>query len=328
MTLKRCLCTIFFLVFLFSFFSIPSYAYIESLSPRAESEEDNRNIGAELLQMLYDKTHSEFDGKTTAKTGADYVLTKKLTIRKDMQIGNGSSLHLQGGSVLIIKNGAKLTVNGGLTVEPGASLYITDGEVISNFYFQNYGKVTIRKKGTLTVKGGSYFSNASARLKLEGKADFGGAVLGDVVQQIKAVDRQFDLDSYAVNYYAAKLELCYCIGDALTDYCYTFDPKKSVGLSQSAFPTEKVYDKGTKKKLLAAQEKYVSERMFFEKFTDIRYLKNINIGFRYDFRKGKLTYYEEYFYFSADIVGGDSDSDLFWIDGVSMEQYFTEKVDF
>lgn len=254
-----------------------------------------------LRSRAYSEYYISYTGKTT-KEWSKNILASKLTIRKDTTIAENSTLYLKKGASLIIKNGAKLTVNGTLVIEQGTRLYITNGIVKINKICNNYGKIIIRKNGKLSVTG-KYGSNGFSKIALEGNAYFGKASLKKVIKQIGKTDPNFKLSDCCINYFGSSdmLGVYYCIGNAVTDYCYTLSPSSdSKKLEAENFDPEKVYDDDLKRKIITAVRKYISDKKINETLIGDKYLFSVNVYFSYSFKTNTLNYEDTYFEFIYD----------------------------
>lgn len=97
---------------------------------------------------------SEWNGKTALKSGKSYVVTKNLTISKDVTVPKGAKLTIKNGAKLSVGAKGSLTINGTVTVGKGSTL------AVSGALTQAKGKklvvsgtVKLGKKSALTLNG-------------------------------------------------------------------------------------------------------------------------------------------------------------------------------
>ena len=97
---------------------------------------------------------SEWNGKTALKSGKSYVVTKNLTISKDVTVPKGTKLTIKNGAKLSVGAKGSLTINGTVTVGKGSTL------AVSGALTQAKGKklvvsgtVKLGKKSALTLNG-------------------------------------------------------------------------------------------------------------------------------------------------------------------------------
>ena len=280
----------------------------------------------ERLEQAYNSHFIEYTGQQTREWN-DYVLDGKLTIRENTEIVENSHVYLKSGSVLVIKNGAKLSVNGSINIEPDAKLYITNGSVDVGFVCTNYGRIIIRKNGTLEVKRGDYISNGFSRLTLDGKAVFGNVSLDEVLAVIQKQDSGFDLSKCFVYYFGEdkyaglidRLEIHHRIWNVMTDYCYKMEKTDGTGkLKSYNFYKEKIYNTSLRKKVKAVAKKYLSENKTLDRFASNRYLFDIQISINYSFKTDDLTYEEAYFEYGL--------SDISKNEGIWYEQCYIKNL--
>lgn len=274
-----------------------------------------------FIDEEYSRYYTNFTKNTKIKTGEHYILTGKLTLRKDTTLVSDSTLYLKKGSSLIIKDGARFTAYGGIVIERGAKLYVTNGSFVSEFIFENYGKLIIRENGKLYINNGKYISNAASEIKLEGDMLFGKTSLADTVARIKKYDDKFSLNSYCMNCYSVgtdKLTLNYCIGETITDYRYSAYGKN---ISRKGYSLEKVYSEEINKKVKNTAEEFLRDRNTAERFGNDKYLFALNYGFSYNYKKEKLVYTEQYFEFGIELAEMPEAFSMVF------ERYYDEKVD-
>lgn len=97
---------------------------------------------------------SEWNGKTALKSGKSYVVTKDVTISKDVTVPKGAKLTIKNGAKLSVGAKGSLTINGTVTVGKGSAL------AVSGALTQAKGKklvvsgtVKLGKKSALTLNG-------------------------------------------------------------------------------------------------------------------------------------------------------------------------------
>lgn len=111
-------------------------------------------IQAAQVVREYAAKASEWNGKTALKSGKSYVVTKDVTISKDVTVPKGAKLTIKNGAKLSVGAKGSLTINGTVTVGKGSAL------AVSGALTQAKGKklvvsgtVKLGKKSALTLNG-------------------------------------------------------------------------------------------------------------------------------------------------------------------------------
>lgn len=222
-----------------------------------------------------------------------YVITGKVTVRKDTVIPAGINLYIQNGGSLIIKNGAAVTAEGKIVLERGGNLFVTNGTLNANGVFYNYGKLTVRKDGVFRS---SYFysGNAGSRIVLEGEAYFGRLALSDAVRRIQKFDPEFSLKNYCIESYnyvqtGGQIYFYYCIGNVRTDYYYrTRTDTDNPTYGRKKLAPETVYSDEIRKKVSEAAEKDYS-KYSAELSAQTANLFQLDTSYQYSYKKDRLT---------------------------------------
>lgn len=274
------------------------YSTVASASEVSLSESSNDKS---IIEHRLCKDFYIVDGNADfAKNEKNYILTGKTVITKDTNAGN-KHIYLKRGSALIIKNGASFSTNGTLTIERGAKLYVTDGKLVcgKNSVLENYGRIIIREKGTLTVEQ-RYWSNGGSSISLQGKMYLGKQSVSAIVKKIKKYDEKFNLDDYCISFSKrAKLDptFYYCINDVITDYYYKCSDNK---ITRKGYSLSKVYSNKTNCKIKDSAKKYLSDNGITEKFSDDMIYFSVDYRFDYSYSRKELTYCETYFKYTPE----------------------------
>ena len=276
-----------------------NYGNFRTNASNAKSKYNRNNS---LIEANYDNDFFVVNNKNVdfSQEGKAYVLVGKTVITKDTDAGN-KRIYLKSGSCLMVKNGASFSMNGTLTVEPGAKLYVTNGKFLcgKSSVLENYGRIIVRKNGTLTVQQ-NYKSNGGSSINLQGEMFLGNLSVSKIVAKIRKYDDNFDLNDYCISYSGKSKNgptFYYCIDSITIDYYYRYTGKKLV---RKGYTLEKVYDTETKSTLKKAADKYLHDNNITVKFSDDKAYFSIDIGFNYSYKAKDLSYQEAYFKYSPE----------------------------
>lgn len=138
---------------------------------------------------------SEWNGKTALKSGKSYVVTKNLTISKDVTVPKGAKLTIKNGAKLSVGAKGSLTINGTVTVGKGSTLAVSGAltqakgkKLVVSGTVKLGKKSALTLNGSVTLKKGGVISGEPKTLDLGKNAKF--AINGKLTSQklLKAYD--------------------------------------------------------------------------------------------------------------------------------------------
>ena len=102
-------------------------------------------------------SYTKWNGKTTMKSGKNYIVSSNVTVSKKVTIPSGTTLVVQKGAKLWINTKGSLYIKGKLNVKSGATLSVSGmlyqykGKTLTN-----YGEIRFGNKSTATLNGKFY----------------------------------------------------------------------------------------------------------------------------------------------------------------------------
>lgn len=138
---------------------------------------------------------SEWNGKTALKSGKSYVVTKDVTISKDVTVPKGAKLTIKNGAKLSVGAKGSLTINGTVTVGKGSTLAVSGAltqakgkKLVVSGTVKLGKKSALTLNGSVTLKKGGVISGEPKTLDLGKNAKF--AINGKLTSQklLKAYD--------------------------------------------------------------------------------------------------------------------------------------------
>ena len=129
--------------------------------------------------MEYDAAAIAWNGKTTLKAGKSYVVTKDVTINKEVTVPKGTSLTIKNGAKLSVGFKGSLKINGTVTVGKGSTLAVSGalsqakGKKLVVSGTVKFGKKsTVDINGSVTVKKGGVISGEPKAANVGDSAKF------------------------------------------------------------------------------------------------------------------------------------------------------------
>ena len=138
---------------------------------------------------------AEWNGKTALKSGKSYVVTKDLTISKDVTVPKGAKLTIKNGAKLSVGAKGSLTINGTVTVGKGSTLAVSGAltqakgkKLVVSGTVKLGKKSALTLNGSVTLKKGGVISGEPKTLNLGKNVKF--AINGKLTSQklLKAYD--------------------------------------------------------------------------------------------------------------------------------------------
>ena len=141
--------------------------------------EASEPVHSASVVMEYDAAAIAWSGKTTLKAGKSYVVTKDVTINKEVTVPKGTSLTIKNGAKLTVGFKGSLKINGTVTVGKGSTLAVSGAltqakgkKLVVSGTVKLGKKSTVDINGSVTVKKGGVISGEPKAANVGDSAKF------------------------------------------------------------------------------------------------------------------------------------------------------------
>ena len=208
-------------------------------STAAAASAEAMPVQTAYVTQEYAASATVWNGKTTMKSGKNYIVNSDITISKKFYVPENTTLTIKSGSKLTVSSKGALTVKGTLKVQSNATLSVS-GKLTLNTgkSISNSGKITFGSKaavvlnGKLTVAKAGSVSGKPASLSLGSKAKVNIYGKNTCAKLTTAIEKR-DIKTAGNNVYKAAL----VDGDLYKALTYVY-PEEQITKADEAFKAQ------------------------------------------------------------------------------------------